>query len=150
MRKKVSNGNYVYVIIKNHPNATKNGYIYEHRAIIENYIGRILNINEVVHHINGNTKDNRIENLELMSRSEHSKQHIFSRGRKTVLLKCPECGIIFEIKKSNSFLQNKSKYSACSKYCSAKFSHRLKNNKNLKDIKKRLSENFIKEYKKFL
>lgn len=39
-------------------------------------MGRKLESNEVVHHINGNTKDNRIENLEVMTRSEHAKLHL--------------------------------------------------------------------------
>lgn len=47
----------------------------EHRMIMESEIGRALTKNEVVHHINGNRIDNRIENLQLMTRSEHSSLH---------------------------------------------------------------------------
>lgn len=47
----------------------------EHRVIIEKAIGRTLSNNEVVHHINGEKKDNRIENLEILSKSEHIKLH---------------------------------------------------------------------------
>lgn len=54
----------------------KNGYILEHRLIMENYLGRKLTKNEVVHHINGNQRDNRIENLLIFkNRSEHSLLH---------------------------------------------------------------------------
>ena len=42
-----------------------------HRRIMEEYIGRKLTANEVVHHINGNKLDNRIENLKLTNRVEH-------------------------------------------------------------------------------
>ena len=47
---------------------------------MENHIGRKLNRNEVVHHKNGNKIDNRIENLEIMSLSEHSKIHMSGKS----------------------------------------------------------------------
>lgn len=47
----------------------------KHRIIIERFIGRKLKKDEVVHHINGIKNDNRLENLRLMSKSEHHKLH---------------------------------------------------------------------------
>lgn len=47
----------------------------EHRLVMEMREARRLGPNEVVHHINGNRSDNRLENLELVSRSEHSRAH---------------------------------------------------------------------------
>lgn len=47
----------------------------EHRYIMEQYLGRKLKRNEVVHHKDGNKLNNDINNLELMTLSEHSRMH---------------------------------------------------------------------------
>jgi len=46
-----------------------------HDVIMEIHIGRKLKSNEVVHHINGIKTDNEIINLQLMTKSEHSRLH---------------------------------------------------------------------------
>jgi predicted nucleic acid-binding Zn ribbon protein len=48
----------------------------EHRLIMETYLGRHLLPTEVVHHIDGNPENNKIENLQLCaSQSEHASLH---------------------------------------------------------------------------
>lgn len=46
-----------------------------HRLVAEQMLGRKLRRNEVVHHKNGDTTDDRPENLEVMTRSAHSRLH---------------------------------------------------------------------------
>lgn len=49
--------------------------ILEHRYIMQQFLGRTLSRKEHVHHINHDTLDNRIENLELLDIVEHGKLH---------------------------------------------------------------------------
>lgn len=66
---------YVLLCIHDHPNSDRNGYIFEHRVVAEMYCGRFLKSGEDVHHKNEIKHDNRIENLEIISHSEHTILH---------------------------------------------------------------------------
>lgn len=48
---------------------------FEHRLVMEKYIGRKLKESEIIHHINHDKSDNRIENLQIVTRVEHINMH---------------------------------------------------------------------------
>ena len=58
-----------------HPFSDSKGYVREHRLVMEDYLGRYLEEDECIHHIDGNKSNNSIENLELMLIEEHVKLH---------------------------------------------------------------------------
>lgn len=75
----------------NHPRSDSKGYVLEHIIVMESILGRPLIPPEEVHHINGNSQDNRPENLQLFpNHSEHIKHHIRIRPKRF----CSLCGAL--------------------------------------------------------
>ena len=81
----ITSHGYVAVrVLPGHPHAWGAGrqrYAYEHILVMESEIGRPLDQKELVHHRNGDKADNRGENLELLTVSQHAKEHSCLRGR---------------------------------------------------------------------
>lgn len=50
-------------------------YVLRYRLVIEHHLGRFLRKGEIVHHVNGDPTDDRLENLQICDRSSHAKTH---------------------------------------------------------------------------
>ncbi len=120
IKKHASAGKYFYAFVPEHPKANKHGYVYEHRIIMENSIRRLLRSNEVVHHKNGDGKDNRIDNLELLTASEHQKLHARKQGAVWVQYRCLGCNQIFEKPRNKTHLIKGGNFTYCSRRCSGR------------------------------
>lgn len=75
--KQTNSSGYILVFIgKGQSGASKSGHILEHRKVMQDRLGRPLLEHENVHHKNGHKADNRLENLELWSRSQPTGQRV--------------------------------------------------------------------------
>lgn len=70
--------------VKVHYGPNKKGWMFMHRYVMQQKLGRALLRTEEVHHINGDRTDNRVENLELWKRSHPA-------GVRSADYHCPGC-----------------------------------------------------------
>lgn len=66
---------YICVHCPEHPHAMTNGYVLEHRLVMEKKLGRYLESYESVHHVDGDKTNNAPENLVVMLRKKHASAH---------------------------------------------------------------------------
>jgi hypothetical protein len=84
---------YILVYQPDHPNASKAGYVMQHRLVMEGMLGRLLTPEEVVHHKNRVKDNNGPDNLELMTKRAHDS------GRSPrYMATCPCCGHVFPVR----------------------------------------------------
>ena len=84
-RMMTSHGYVAIAVPEGHHLRQAHGYAYEHDLVAEEMLGRQLLPNEVVHHKNGDRADNRRENLEVETRTDHARAHSSVPGARDTL-----------------------------------------------------------------
>jgi len=116
MWKTIKKGDYLYGLVPLHPNATKNGYVLEHRLVMENFLGRYLTRHELVHHIDKNKHNNVITNLRVMSIRNHNNLH--KNPLKMEERLCDVCGVTFIRRPKGKY--DLGRTPCCSRSCNGK------------------------------
>ncbi len=93
--RRVTEKGYILIFRPDHPNARADGYIFEHRLIVAESLGRALRDGEIVHHRNGIHDDNQLNNLQLTTSVEHGMNH----SHEAV---CPNCSHRFSVDSLNN------------------------------------------------
>lgn len=129
----MKNGKYELIIAPNgYPGKKYRAkYAYEHTVVWWKNTGQIPPPGYEIHHKNMNHRDNRIENLQILSSQEHRSLHAKEISLKsTVEVVCGWCEKVFARKKSRvqaRFNRNKYKKVFCSPSCGALHQHKYKN-----------------------
>lgn len=104
---------------------TKNSITSYARYKMSVHLGRFLNPDEHVDHIDENRKNDSIDNLQILSSAENARKHVIASGKaaKFEEIQCPQCGETFEISVRNLKSRKKNnKNIYCSRSCNAKAS----------------------------
>lgn len=123
----LKNGKYEFVIAPDkYPGKKYRGrYAYEHHVRWWKHTGITISPGMEIHHINGNHRDNRIDNLLLLSKKEHQKIHSELNRVPKAIVNCARCGKEKSLKPNNYRfkVKNGQKYFFCSQSCQAIFQH---------------------------
>jgi len=113
----------------------KNRPIDMHRKVMQLALGRELRTDEYVHHINGNKRDNRLENLEVIDPHSHAIHHL---QKHPTTKKCVICGAEFAPEKTKRARQMNCGSDECkAAYKRLKVHNRKLNDADLKAIRER-------------
>jgi hypothetical protein len=101
--------------------------VFVHLIVAEMKLGRFVARDEVVHHRDENRLNNDPSNLEVKTRSKHTREHGVERGTRMVRLSCPSCQVLFERERRQTHLAKPGRRATCcSEHCRGVFSGLLR------------------------
>ena len=128
----MKNGPYELVIAPvGYPGKLYRGrYAYEHHVVWWEHTSKRIPKGFEVHHINGDHRDNRIDNLKLLTQAQHRAVHgKLQTEQATLVIFCGFCDKEFYLLKSKvktRLLRSKYDKIFCSQSCSAKHQYKAK------------------------
>lgn len=107
------------ILFNSHKDRSSTAYA---RYLLAVSLGRYLSDYEQADHINNDKTDDRIENIQLLSKDENRQKqvrHYRENNKVFINLTCPNCGVIFEYRMSDYkfFTKTKDRKFHCSKSC---------------------------------
>ena len=139
---KEENRRYVFLV---EPVTQKRTTLSYARYLMSVHLGRLLDEDEHVDHVDNDRLNDVIENLQVLTPEENLKKQAAHKGIKTAVLKCPHCCKEFEKRLNQTHLGGKPGTStACSRCCSGSFSVALK-----KHGKQVPADHVVRVYQKF-
>lgn len=118
-----------------HPFADSDGYVPQHRLVMEEAIGRYINPREFdVHHKDEDVKNNKLSNLQLLTKAEHRRIHAgWQYDGKKWSKPCKDCKNLFDADPRNFYVQRvkgkKSTLASRCKSCSSKYTITMRKKK---------------------
>jgi predicted nucleic acid-binding Zn ribbon protein len=119
---------YLVVYAPWHPKCWKSSQlVFVHRLVMESHIERILESKEQIHHLDENKLNNNIENLQILSNSDHHCMH----HNNIKITYCIVCGKIVKHTKYNKYCSAECGFIGKRKVSDEDIIKIYKNNKNL-------------------
>lgn len=131
-----------FVFLVDSKNKTRTTLSYA-RYLMSTNLGRRLNEDEHVDHIDGNKSNDAVSNLQLLTPAENNRKSVVERGQSTKLLelRCPWCDKEFQKRRGDTHLVKGGLFTSCSRSCSGKLKRRIQMEGVTPEIQERLDLN---------
>ncbi len=102
------------------------------RYVMEDHLGRALTSTEDIHHKDGNTDNNALDNLTVVKHDEHCRSHATKYLGRLIICAYCEQSVSITGPQERNYLANRRRGKAgpfCSRHCSGKYGTDIQNNR---------------------